>query len=104
MKKFSQKLSALVKKKYSTETELSDTTDSQPKKQKFSVKNAMYNMEVKRLKELKIIAFKLLTVCLTVLLTFMGHFYCAIAILCSASMLHIEVISLGGVVKKDNQI
>ena len=64
----------------------------------------MYNMEVKRLKELKIIAFKLLTVCLTVLLTFMGHFYCAIAILCSASMLHIEVISLGGVVKKDNQI
>ena len=87
-----------------TETEHSDTTDSRPKKQTFNVKNVMYNLEERRRKELRILAFKTLTFSLAVLQIFLGHFYCAMFILWSASMLHVEVISLGHIVKKDNQI
>ena len=87
-----------------TETEHSDTTDSRPKKQTFNVKNVMYNLEERRRKELRILAFKTLTFSLAVIQIFLGHFYCAMFILWSASMLHVEVISLGHIVKKDNQI
>ena len=35
---------------------------------------------------------------------FVGHFYCAVGILWSASVLHLEVISIGHIIKKDNVI
>ena len=104
MKNLSTRLFRTGGKKYMTETEHSDTTDSRPKKQTFNVKNVMYNLEERRRKELRILAFKTLTFSLAVLQIFLGHFYCAMFILWSASMLHVEVISLGHIVKKDNQI
>ena len=104
MKNLSSRIFRTGGKKYMTETEHSDTTDSKPKKQSFNVKNVLYNIEEKRKKELRILAFKTFTFSLAVLQIFLGHFYCAVFILWSASMLHIEVISLGAIVKKDNMI
>ncbi len=61
-------------------------------------------MEVKRQKNGQIFMAKLLTWILAALQVFCGHFYTAIFILWSASVLHKEVISIGHILQKDQHI
>lgn len=107
MKNLSARLFRTGGKKYTTETE-NQTSDSQaeskPKKQNFNVERIMETMEEQRKKSVLINGLKLLTLIVASLVILMGHFYCAICILWSASMLHMEVISLSNVIRKDNVI
>ena len=109
MKNLSSRFFRSASKEFMTEAE-QQTSDSQAenkrKKQSFNVRRIMEHthMQEQRKKNLKIVLFKLLTWITASSAIFVGHFYCAIFIMWSASMLHMDVISLGHVIRKDNVI
>lgn len=61
-------------------------------------------MEVQRKKNQKVFLAKLATWFLVFFWVFCGHFYTALFILWSASVLHKEVISMGQILRKDHEI
>ena len=90
-------------KKYTTETEenSSEATirlnkDGTPStKSRFNARRILAKIAFERKQNQHMFLVKLSTWSLAVLPIFCGHFYCAIFILWSASILHKEVISMG---------
>ena len=99
-------------KKYTTETEThsSDANirlnkDGTPNtKSRFNARRVLEQMEIKRKASQSQFLAKLSTWFLACCLIFAGHFYCAMFILWSASMLHREVISMGNILQKEQHI
>ena len=87
-----------------TESRSSENDHDKKKKLNFNVRQMMQTIQEQKAKNLKVLAFKLLMGLIASLQVFIGHFYCACCIIGSASMLHMEVISLGHVLRKDNKI
>ena len=73
-------------------------------KRKFNMKQIMMAMEEQRRKSSQIFFTKLLAWFVTFFWVLIGHFYAAMFIIWSASVLHKEVISTGHVLRKDSEI
>lgn len=101
-------------KKYMTETEENESEEkkgspiklnkdgSANTKLRFNVRRMLVEIEGQRTKNQKMFLTKLATWFLVFFWIFVGHFYTALFILWSASVLHKEVISMGQILRKDH--
>ena len=102
-------------KKYMTETEEPSSGSAKEEarlnkdgslntEKRFNVRNIVSKLKENQRKNSRIFLTKVMMWLLPCLMVFMGHFYCAIFILWTASMLHMEVIQMGNVMQKDHEI
>ena len=99
-------------KKYTTETEDNSSEsreiklnkDGTPEKSRFNARKILAQMEVQRKKHVNQLFAKLGSWVILFVLIYAGHFFTAIFILWSASILHKEVISMGNILQKDQAI